>query len=396
MSSENHLPIGYSFSAVKCGLKKNAYDLALVRSDEKCSVVGLYTRNKLVAAPVLYCKANDKNPIEAIIVNSKNANAATGKAGYKAIEIITTALAKELGCKASNILMSSTGVIGEPLPKEKILDSLPQLVSSLSSKSENNAAEAIRTTDKYVKTVYKTLKIGNKEGRFFAMAKGAGMIHPNMATMLVYIFTDIAIEKPAMKLAFTNAIESTLNRISVDGDTSTNDTAMLFSNAMLGNKPIKKSDTLFSKFCTTLESICLDIAKMIVADGEGATKTISIHIKNANDKKSAFEIAKTIATSNLVKTAFYGCDANWGRILTAAGRANAVFDPSKATLTLNGFSIYKKGKLPKVDTTKLEESMQKENQNIILDCGSDKKYEDKYYFSDLSHEYVSVNSAYRT
>ncbi len=391
-----NLPIGYSFSAAKCGLKKNDYDLALVRSEPQASVVAVYTKNKLVAAPVLYCKKYDMNPIEAIIINSKNANAATGKSGYKAIETVVKSLAKKLKCAPENILMSSTGVIGEPLPKDKILDSLDNLVDNLDAKTENNVPDAIRTTDKYKKTVYKNLEIDGKTGTFFAMAKGAGMIHPNMATMLVYIFTDIAIEKKTMKIAFKYAIDKTLNRISVDGDTSTNDTAMLFSNGALGNNAIKKSDESFTKLCAILEDICLEVAKLIVSDGEGATKFISLHIKNAKDKTSAFEIAKSIAISNLVKTAFFGCDANWGRIIVAAGYANAIFDPELATLILNGFVIYKKGTLPKVDIKSLEKSMQEHKQSIILDCGYNTKIEDVYYFSDLSHEYISVNSAYRT
>ncbi len=390
------LPKGYTFSAAKAGLKRNGYDVALVRSTPKANVVGLYTKNKLVAAPVLYCRENDKNPIEAIIVNSKNANAATGKQGMKALECVVKEVAKELGCKKENVLMSSTGVIGEALPYEKIVAVVPELVESLTDENENNAPEAIRTTDKYQKTVYKSMKIGSKEGRFFAMAKGAGMIHPNMATMLVYIFTDIAIERTAMRQAFKNAVEKTLNRISVDGDTSTNDTSMIFSNAALENTPIKKTDKSFTTFCNTLEDICLEVAKLIVSDGEGATKFVSLKVKNAIDKKSAFDIARSIATSSLVKTAFFGCDANWGRILTAAGYGSEKFDPEKATLTLNGFTIYRKGNLPKVDTSALDKSMKQHEQTVILDLGHGTKIDDVYYFSDLSHDYVDVNSAYRT
>lgn len=390
------LPKGYTFAAAKAGLKRDEYDVALVRSVPKSIVAAVYTKNKLVAAPVLYCKENDKNPIEALIVNSKNANAATGKQGMRSLEAVVKEVAKELGCKKENVLMSSTGVIGQTLPHEKIVDVVPTLVSSLTDESENNVAEAIRTTDKYKKTVYKTLKIGSKEGRFFAMAKGAGMIHPNMATMLVYIFTDIAIDRSAMRLAFKTAIDKTLNRISVDGDTSTNDSAMIFSNGALENTPIKKTDKVFTGFCNAVESICLDIAKLIVSDGEGATKLVSLRVKNASDKKAAFDIAKSIATSNLVKTAFFGCDANWGRILTAAGYGSDKFDPEKATLTLNGFVIYRKGNLPTVDIEKLDASMKEHDQSIILDLGHGTKIDDVYYFSDLSHDYVNVNAAYRT
>ncbi len=390
------LPKGYTFAGVKAGLKRDGYDVALVRSEPKATVAAVYTRNKLVAAPVIYCKENDKHPIEALIVNSKNANAATGKQGMRSLEAVVKEVAKELGCKKENVLMSSTGVIGQILPHEKIIEAIPALVGSLTNESENNAPEAIRTTDKYKKTVYKTMKIGAKEGRFFAMAKGAGMIHPNMATMLVYIFTDIAIERSAMKLAFKTAIDKTLNRISVDGDTSTNDSAMIFSNGALENTPIKKTDKAFVDFSKAVEAICLDVAKLIVADGEGATKLVSLRVRNALDKKSAFDIAKSIATSNLVKTAFFGCDANWGRILTAAGYGSEKFDPEKATLTLNGFTIYRKGNLPKLDVEKLDLSMKEHEQTVVLDLGHATKIDDVYYFSDLSHDYVDVNSAYRT
>lgn len=384
------------FASAKCGLKKDDYDLAVVVSEPPSDVCGLYTKNKMAAAPVIYCKKYDGNKIKSLIINSKNANAATGKQGYKNIEIITKKLASHLECKKENVLMSSTGVIGEPLPVDKILFGMENALENLKPE-ENGAPHAIRTTDKYEKKAYKTLDLGDgKEAAFFAMAKGAGMLHPDMATMLVYIFTDLSIDKTAMKIAFKESVDKTLNRITVDGDTSTNDSAMFFANGALGNKPIKKTDKLYERLCQTLTEICLEMAKLIVSDGEGATKLVSLSVINAKNKKSAFEIAKTVATSNLVKTAFYGNDANWGRILAAAGRANAQLDPENITLTINGFKIYHKGRLPKVDVEKLNESMIKHDQIVVLDCGYNTGIEDRYYFSDLSHEYISVNSAYRT
>lgn len=387
-------PKGFKSAAVKAGLKKDGYDLALITSTPASTASGVYTKNKTVAAPVTLCKKNDKNPISAIVINSKNANALTGKCGIMAAEKTASYTAEKLGVKSKNILVSSTGVIGVPLPLDKILKGLDEAFPLLKN-GDNKASEAILTTDSGVKTSSISLTIDDKRVNVYAMGKGAGMIHPNMATMLVYILTDAAVEKKTQDAILKEAADCSFNRISVDGDTSTNDSLIMLSNALANNKPIDESHKGYMDFVKAIKKVCFDIAEKIVLDGEGATKLITIYVDGAKTKKDAHLIAGAIATSSLVKTAFYGGDGNWGRIISAAGASSASFNPNNASLSINGIEVFKNGEGTKYSEARLSKSLSKKRHTINLSL-SNGKYSDFYIFSDLTHEYVSINADYRT
>ncbi|MBI4978883.1 MAG: bifunctional glutamate N-acetyltransferase/amino-acid acetyltransferase ArgJ [Spirochaetes bacterium] len=395
MSAQPIIPRGFLLSASLCGLKKEGYDLALIVSKTPAHAAGVFTTNKVQAAPVVLCKKHVRKPIRGIVVNSKNANAVTGVQGERAALRMAQILAEELDAKPEQMLVASTGVIGQQMPMDKIEKGIRAAVPLLKPE-ENNAPKAIMTTDKFEKKIYRQIIIDKTEVRFFAMAKGAGMIHPNMATMLAFIITDANIEQGALNAALKDVADRTFNRISVDGDTSTNDTLLLLANGKAEQPLIKRGSKNFAKFTRTLYEICEHLAMLMVKDGEGATKVIKLTVKNAADKNAATRIAQTIATSSLVKTAFYGADANWGRILAAAGRAGVKFDPARTTLSINGFTVYRHGKLDRSEEDDLNTAMKRPDQTVILDCGYKTRIHDVYWFSDLTHEYVSVNADYRT
>ncbi|MEK6793426.1 MAG: bifunctional glutamate N-acetyltransferase/amino-acid acetyltransferase ArgJ [Spirochaetota bacterium] len=387
------LPRDFLFSAVNCGLKKEGPDLALITSKYPAYAAAVFTTNRVQAAPILLCKRHIGNRIAGVVINSKNANAVTGPEGDRNALRTASLLAKKLKVKPGNILVASTGVIGRQLPMRKIEAGIDAAFPLLAP-SENNAPKAIMTTDKFEKKAYRQVTIDGTEIRIFAMAKGAGMIHPNMATMLVFITTDAAIVPTVQRRILLDAVNATFNRISVDGDTSTNDMVLMLANGRAGNKPVR-SGAAERLLARAVRELCEEIGVLIVKDGEGATKVIKITVKGARDRASATAIARTVATSNLTKTAFYGADANWGRILAAAGRAGVAFNAYRATLTLNGITIYRRGRILTDETEELDLLMKKPMQDVVLDCGLGKG-KDSYWFSDLTHEYVTVNADYRT
>lgn len=393
--SKTTIPKGYTFAGVKCGLKKDEYDLALVKIEPGAIASGLFTQNKVRAACVDLSQKHAKNTIKGIVINSKNANALTGTQGKADTKKMAELAAAQLGCEDRNVIVASTGVIGQPLPMDFIEEGIYQAANSLKPQP-NNVHYAILTTDKYSKKMHKTVTIDGVKVHFFAMAKGAGMIHPNMATMLVFIMTDANIQKSALTKAHKDVVNKTFNKISVDGDTSTNDMAFLFASRLAGNKSIATNTPAYETFKAALFDISAHLATLIVRDGEGATKAIKVQVTHAHSQKAALAIARTIATSSLVKTAYYGSDANWGRILAAAGNADVPFNPENTTLTLNKIKIYTKGRINRKREHDLALSMKKKDQEIVLDCGYETEYEDLYYFSDLTHDYVSINANYRT
>lgn len=390
---EDQLPLGFKAASFKCGLKNNAYDLALIVSEPYSEVAALYTKNNFKAAPVVYSKKNDKNKIHALIVNSKNANALTGEKGYKdVLETVKTA-SEALECKKENILVASTGIMGVPLEVEKVTDGIRE-ASKLLNPYTGHIAEAIQTRDKYEKTYSTTLDIDSHTGHFFAMAKGTSIVHPNLATVLIFIFTDLNIDKNAMNKAFKEAIGKTINRVSIDAETSTNDTAIFFANGATKNKMItEKTKKTYGALKIKLEEICSHLAKLIVMDGEGATKNITINVKKAKTQKDAFETAKKIATSNLVKISFISNEVNYVKILSALGNTN--INISKLTLYINDILIFEKGEVKEnIDLKALKESMKQRENNILVDLGFNTNYGDYYYFSDISKEYISIHTSY--
>lgn len=394
MIDSDNIPIGFYSAALKSGLKNNDYDLAIIKSEPSSVVSALYTQNKFQAAPVLFSKKNDKNKIDLLIVNSKIANSLTGKKGYDNVLNITDFASKFFKCKRDNILIASTGIIGVHLDTEKIKNAIKK--SSLNEGFEN-IARAIRMRDKFDKVYTAKLNIENKTAHFYAIAKGTSIVHPNMATILLFIFTDLNVDKEALNKAFRESIDKTLNRISIDGETSTNDTAIIMANGAINNKMITiKNKKSFKLLKDKLDDICANLSKMIVLDGEGMTKAIIVSVERAKTQKDAFNIAKSIATSNLIKILFISLNPNYEKILSAIGNTN--INIKNLSLSINGINIYKNGELNKnkSDINKLKDGFNRERKEhfIVLDCGYNTKYEDYYYFTDMTQEYISIHCSY--
>lgn len=394
MIDSDNIPIGFYSTALKSGLKNNDYDLAIIKSEPSSVVSALYTQNKFQAAPVLFSKKNDKNKIDLLIVNSKIANSLTGKKGYDNVLNITDFASKFFKCKRDNILIASTGIIGVHLDTEKIKNAIKK--SSLNEGFEN-IARAIRMRDKFDKVYTAKLNIENKTAHFYAIAKGTSIVHPNMATILLFIFTDLNVDKEALNKAFRESIDKTLNRISIDGETSTNDTAIIMANGAINNKIITiKNKKSFKLLKDKLDDICANLSKMIVLDGEGMTKAIIVSVERAKTQKDAFDIAKSIATSNLIKILFISLNPSYEKILSAIGNTN--INIKNLSLSINGINIYKNGELNKnkSDINKLKDGFNRERKEhfIVLDCGYNTKYEDYYYFTDMTQEYISIHCSY--
>lgn len=394
MINLDNIPAGFFSAALKSGLKNNDYDIALIKSEPPSVVSALYTQNKFQAAPILFSKKNDKNKIDLLLVNSGVANALTGEKGYKNVSNIAEFAGKFYKCKKENILTASTGIVGVHLDIEKIKNAIKK--SSL-NRGFDNIVKAIQTRDKFDKVYSTKLNIGDKTANFYAIAKGTSIVHPNMATVLLFIFTDLSVEKDALDIAFAESINKTLNRISIDGETSTNDTAIIMANGLANNKTITLKDKKsFKLLKNKLDEICATLSKMIVLDGEGITKTIIVSVKRAKTQKDAFDIAKSVATSNLIKILFMSLNPNYEKILSAIGNTN--INIKNLSLFINDINIYKNGELNsnKSDINRLKESfnVEREEHSIVLDCGYNTKCEDYYYFTDITQEYISVHSSY--
>lgn len=394
MTDSDNLPIGFFSAALKSGLKNNDYDLAVIKSEPASVVSALYTQNKFQAAPILFSKKNDKNKIDLLIINSEIANSLTGKKGYDNVLNIAEFAGGRFNCKKENILTASTGIIGVHLDTDKIKNAIKK--SSL-KKGFENIEKAIQTRDKFDKVYSTKLNIEDKTAHFYAIAKGTSIVHPNMATALLFIFTDLNVEKEALDIAFKESINKTLNRISIDAETSTNDTAIIMANGLINNKIITAKNKKSLKLLKDkLDDICSNLAKMIVLDGEGMTKSVIVSVKRAKTQKDAFDMAKFIASSNLIKILFISQNPSYEKILSVIGNANInIKNPS---LSVNGINIYKNGELNdnKSDINRLKDAFNrdKKEHSIILDCGYNTKYEDYYYFTDMTQEYISVHSSY--
>ncbi len=390
------VPKGYFYAGVKAKIKKwDKEDVGLIISHQPAAAAAVFTTNRVKAAPVLLSQANLKNRAHrAIIVNSGNANAATGTVGMKNAKATIEAVAASLGIKTGEVLIASTGVIGLQLPMEKILGAVPPLTQALG----NDAApftRAIMTTDTRPKEASAQAKIGGKTVTVWGSAKGAGMIHPNMATMLAFTLTDAAIAKPVLQAALAEAAQHTFNRLTIDGDTSTNDTLILLANGAAGNKPIAKGSADYKKFVAALTEVCAKLSEMIVGDGEGVTRIAEIKVEKAKNEAEALAVARAVAGSLLVKTALHGGDPNWGRIICAAGYSGVPVDPDKMELYFGKYPAYKNGLPAKTSEDILAAEMKKKKvlMRLVLNRG---KASTAYIFCDLSREYVTINADYRT
>ncbi|MEE2701826.1 MAG: bifunctional glutamate N-acetyltransferase/amino-acid acetyltransferase ArgJ [Thermodesulfobacteriota bacterium] len=388
---------GFKFSGISCGLKKsNKKDLGLILSEKECLSHAVFTRNKVIAAPLEIGKKIVKiDKIHGVIVNSGNANSCTGTKGIVATKKILEELAKKTDLHVDNFFPSSTGIIGVQLDYKKINKNMDKLLTSLNASSYRKFAESIQTTDKFIKFQHSKIKLGNSSGNLLGIAKGAGMIHPGMATMLCFFVTDLKFNKSTFKSLIDEAIATSFNCISVDGDMSTNDTVIALSNGMAGNKSINNKSQYLNKVKREIQNIFYELAKLIVKDGEGATKVCEIVVKGAKSKVSADTIARKVANSLLFKTALYGSDPNWGRIIASVGATEINYiKQDKIDIYVEKIKIVRDGQSNQ-NITLAKKLMKKKEVKITIDLniGGHSAF---MLTNDIGHDYINLNSLYTT
>jgi glutamate N-acetyltransferase/amino-acid N-acetyltransferase len=392
-------PKGFQAAGIACGIKAaaGAKDLALIYSAVPAQVAGLFTTNRVKAAPVLATRKRVRKGLcQALIVNSGNANACTGRQGLQDAEAMARLTARALHLPHQHVLVSSTGVIGHPLPMERIEGGISSLVARLSPDGFPEAAEAIMTTDTRPKMVVEQAAVPGGKVTLLGMAKGAGMIRPHLATMLAFILTDAQIEAAALSALLHEGVESTFHRITIDGDTSTNDMILLMANGEAKHGPLRPGDDGFRPFKETLFTVMEQLAGAIVRDGEGRTKVVQIVVRGAKRVREAEQIAFRVAHSPLVKTAFFGQDPNWGRIMAAAGDAGVSFDPQKVSILFDDVMVVEEGvAAPGAGEEEQRRALQQEEFTVVIDlhAGSSQA---SVLTTDLSYDYVKINASYST
>jgi len=396
MEDKSYKVQGFQASAVASGLKKDdEQDLMLIYSERETAAAGVFTTNQVQAAPVVVTREHvAAGNARAIIANAGNANACTGEAGIRDSRRTAGLVAEALGLAENQVLVASTGVIGLPLDMNKVEKAVPRLVNGLSPDGFTRAAQAIMTTDSFAKLSMAEGRAGGRPYRIVGMAKGAGMIMPNMATMLSFILTDIGIGRFALQEVTAAAADRTFNRITVDGDTSTNDTVLVLANGAAGNGPLEEGDVL--AFAGHLERVMGELARMIVKDGEGATKLVEVEVGGAASRSDALTGARTVANSSLVKTAMYGQDPNWGRIIAALGRSGIRMSPECVDIRIGQVPIVSGGvSLGQEAEKKAAVVMAGGAYTIAIDLHQG-AFQDRVTTCDLTHDYVSINANYRT
>ncbi len=391
-------PKGFVAAGIPSGIKQaGQLDLALVISEHPGPIAGVFTKNTIPAASIILDRQHLKNKIgQAIIINSGNANAFTGSEGKKHAHETVHLVAAQLGIPKPYVFVSSTGVIGVPLPIPAIRKGIPLLASQLRKAGHQQAALAIMTTDTRPKTIALQQRIGGKVVTIGGMAKGAGMIHPNMATMLAYLTTDAVIEQKTLQKTLHTAVDQTFNCISIDGDSSTNDTVLVLANGKAGNSPIGSTGSTQAQFQTLLTEACHSLAMDICRDGEGVTKVVEFRVNGARSHKAAKSIAQTLATSLLVKTAIFGEDPNWGRIIAALGRSGYPLHPDRIVIAFNQLTIVKNGKGlgPRIEQ-QVQTIMQRPSFTISISLGIGKGAATQWT-TDLTYDYIKINASYRS
>lgn len=397
MSDVNVKVPGFLANGISVGIKGDGKkDLALINSVVPARAVGVFTTNRFKAAPVvLDMERIQRGRAQAIVVNSGNANASTGKQGYEDAVVMSRAIADGLSISEELVLVASTGIIGEKLPVEKIIGGAGDLIGGLSADGIPVAEESIMTTDQFPKIAWRKCLIGGREITVCGIAKGAGMIEPNMATMLSFIMTDASIDYNYMNRVFRQSVDKSFHAITVDGCMSTNDTVIMLANGVAGNISLKGRSSGAVVFRNALDQVMIDLAKEIVRDGEGATKIIHIIVDEARSRKDAQKIAYCIANSNLVKTAFYGEDPNWGRIIAAVGSAGIAVSPDSVRLFLNDLPLFRGGIGVREGREQLAKIMKNDNIQVRVKLGMGKQ-SFQLFASDLTHEYVTINAHYHT
>ena len=390
-------PKGFKAAGVKAGIKKSGnLDLALIYTEKEAAVAGVFTKNAVAAAPVIVSREVVKGgKAHAIVANAGCANACTGETGLANARKMAALAAAEVGCASEEVLVGSTGIIGVNLPMDKLEAGIKAAAAELSEDGSKNAGNAIITTDTYSKACSCEVEIGGQAVRFGAIAKGSGMIQPNMATMLCYITTDANISSQLMQKALSEIVEVSFNMISVDGDMSTNDTVLVLANGASGAAEITDGSPEYDKFYATLKEICQELSKRIAADGEGATKFLTINVSGTKTFEDAKTVAMSIAKSPLVKTAFFGEDPNWGRVICAVGYAGIPMVPEKTVIKFGGVPVYANGLGAEFNEDDIHKVMAEHDIVIDVEMGmGDAKA--TVWSCDFSYEYVKINGEYHT
>ena len=392
---------GFTANGIHCGIRKNKTkrDLALIKSEVKAAAAAVYTTNKVKGAPLNVTKSNIADGYaQAVICNSGNANTCNAN-GVEVATVTCQALAKKLGIDSSDVVIASTGVIGQPLDPVPIVNGLDELIAGLSSDGSTNAAEGIMTTDTVLKEIAVSFTVGGKECKIGGIAKGSGMIHPNMATMLVFITTDCAISSEMLDKALKTDIQATFNMVSVDGDTSTNDMVSILANGLAGNEMITEEGAEYNEFMKALNTVTVYLCRSIAADGEGATKLLECDVSGAKSEKDAKIMAKSVICSSLVKAAMFGSDANWGRILCAIGYSGADVDVTKINVSFKSnkgeISVCENGAGVDFSEEIAKQILLEKEITINVVCG-DGDGHSTAWGCDLTYDYVKINGDYRT
>lgn len=392
------LPLGFLASGVHAGLKSNGkLDMGFLCSTRPAIWAGVVTKNAVKSAPARRTEAllRTGKPLRAVVVNTKYANDLTGKQGHKDVYDTASWMADLLNIPAQQVLVHSTGVIGVPIPRPKIQKGVRLGVLSLSRAGGEDFSKAILTTDLVTKTSASALKVGGRSAWMMGFVKGSGMIHPNMATMLAYVVTDAAITRPLLDKALRECVDMSFNRITVDGDTSPSDSVVVLANGASGAKTIASAGADYREFVKALKSVCLDLAQQVVRDGEGATKFVAVTIQGAHKDAEALLAAKAVAHSPLVKTAIFGADPNWGRILTAVGYSGAAVDEFKAKVSIGGYTLYDRAPRKGWSRAKLKSILSQKDIEIVVDLRLGKG-KTTVYTCDLTDGYIDINGRYTT
>ena len=390
-------PQGFTAAGVRAGIKKNGnLDVAVIYTEKEAAVAGVFTKNLVAAAPVHLSKiVVGTGTAHAVVANAGCANACTGEQGIRDAEKMAIITAKELNCRADDVIVASTGLIGSNIPMDKMENGIKAAVKELSREGSVNAGNAIITTDTYSKACATEIEIGGVEVRFGAIAKGSGMIRPDMATMLCFITTDADIDQRLLQNALSDATEVSFNCMSVDGDMSTNDSVVVLANGAAGNKKIVDKGEDYEKFYETLKNLCVELAKRIAADGEGASKFLTINVTGAESFADAKKVGMAVANSPLVKTAFFGQDANPGRTICAVGYSGVKILPEKITIKFGGLIVYDKGLVTKFDEDAMRKILAEHDIVVDINLGLGDAVA-TIYTCDLSFQYVKINADYTT
>jgi glutamate N-acetyltransferase / amino-acid N-acetyltransferase len=390
------LPKGYKAGGMHCGVKRKRPDLGYIVSEVPAITAGVYTTNIFQAAPLLVTQESiaKENKIQAIIVNSGNANACTGEQGLKDAFEMQKDFAGELGIQEHLVAVTSTGVIGELLPMDKVKSGIKQILNK-ENENETNFMNAILTTDTCVKHIAVQMKIDGKTVSIGGASKGSGMIHPNMATMLGFVTTDANIDQEDLLAALRDVTNHTFNMITVDGDTSTNDMVLVMANGLAENNQLTQNHPEWNVFKQGLKIVCESLAKKIARDGEGATKLVEVQVNGAYSQNAASAVGKAIISSNLVKTAIYGTDPNWGRIVTAIGYSGVPVEPNAVKVSIGPFTVFENGLPSNFVEEEVKEYLESENVKLSVELNQG-KYSATAWGCDLTYDYVKINASYRT